>query len=146
MSLIRWNPLWDGFDEMENVFHQMPALRNNMQLHKGFVPAMDVYETKDAVVIETPLAGIRPEDVEVHIENGVLSLKGSHNKEHEIEEKNYYQKEIRSGSFFRQVTLPVAVKEHEIAAEFEDGILKITAPKASPEEPKKVPINIKTKK
>ncbi len=145
MSLIRWSPMWDSFDDMEDVFRRLPAFRG-MDLQKGFVPAMDVYETKDAVVVETPLAGVRPEDVQVNVEKGILTVQGSHKKEHEIDEKNYYQKEVRSGSFYRQVALPVAVKEDDINAEFEDGILRISAPKATPTQTKKVQVEIKKKK
>lgn len=131
---------------MEDIFKSLAALRKTTSLYKGFAPAMDVYETKDTVVVETPLAGVRPEDVQVQVEKGVLTVQGSHKKEHEIDEKNYYQKEMRSGSFYRQVVLPVAVVEDKISAEFEDGILRISAPKAAPTSSKKVQIQIKNKK
>lgn len=130
---------------MEDIFKSLAALRNTRSLYKGFAPAMDVYETKDTVVVETPLAGVRPEDVQVQVEKGVLTVQGSHKKEHEIDEKNYYQKEMRSGSFYRQVVLPVAVVEDKISAEFEDGILRISAPKAAPAKTKKVQVEIKKK-
>lgn len=136
MTLLNQNPL----DDSES---QVPAVRKHMGLVKGFAPAMDMYETKDAIVIETALAGVRPEDVEVSIEDRVLTVKGSHTKEHEVEEKNYYQKEVRSGSFFRQVALPTSVKESDVIAEFADGVLQITAPKAEPGDSKKVEVKIK---
>jgi HSP20 family protein len=134
--LTQQNPLGDSDSNV-------PAVRKHMGLVKGFAPAMDMYETKDAIVVETVLAGVRPEDVEVSVENRVLTVQGSHSKEHEIEEKNYYQKEVRSGSFFRQVALPTSVKENEVVAEFADGVLQITAPKAEPGESKKVEVKIK---
>ena len=132
MSLIRWSPMWDPFQEMEEVMS-----------HKGFVPAMDVYETNDAVMVETPLAGVKPEDVRVSVEKGVLTLQGESSKEHEVDEKNYYRKEVRSGSFFRQVALPAPVKEDSVTAEFEDGVLKIMCPKAGPTEAKKIEVVVK---
>ncbi len=121
MSLIRWNPM------------------------KVFTPAVDVYETDKAVVVETPLAGFNPEDVKISVENGVLTLQGEHKKEHEIEEKNYYRKEVRSGAFYRQIALPTAVLEDKVEASFEEGVLKITCPKTKSAELKKVEIKI-TKK
>ena len=133
----------DPFEEMENLMNRLPALRGQRGLAKGFVPAMDMYETKDAVVVETALAGVHPEDVEVSVEKNVLTVQGKHSKEHEVEEKNYYQKEVRSGSFYRQVALPAAVKDEEVSAEFEDGVLKITAPKAEKAKPKKINVTVK---
>ncbi|MFA4830825.1 MAG: Hsp20/alpha crystallin family protein [Patescibacteria group bacterium] len=141
MSLIRWSP-WDPFEEMEEMMSRLPAMPNMAQMAKGFTPAMDVYETKDAVVVETPLAGVNPNDVEVSVEKGVLTVKGESKKEHEVDEKNYYRKEVRSGSFFRQVALPAAVKEDAVKAEFEDGILKITCPKATPTPVKKIAVKV----
>ncbi|MFA5062127.1 MAG: Hsp20/alpha crystallin family protein [Patescibacteria group bacterium] len=96
----------------------------------AFVPAMDMYETDKDVVVKLPLAGIKPEDVSISVEKGVLVIKGGSKNEHEVDEKNYYRKEIRSGAFYREVALPTAVLEDKVSAEFQDGVLKITAPKA----------------
>ena len=109
---------------------------------QGFVPAMDVYETKDAVVVETPLAGVDPGDVQVSVEKGVLTIQGESKHEHEVDEKNYYRKELRSGSFYRQVALPVSVKEDAVQAEFSGGMLKITAPKTTPAQAKKIDVKV----
>ena len=134
--------MWDSFEEMDEMMNRLPAAGNFAQMQKGFVPALDMYETKDAVMVETPLAGVKPEDVEVTVEKGVLTVKGQSKKEHEVDDKNYYRKEIRSGSFFRQVALPAAVMEDKVNAEFSDGLLKITCPKATPSMPKKVNIKV----
>lgn len=142
MSLIRYNP-WDPFAEMEEMFNRLPAMHG---MGKGFSPAMDVYETKTSVVVKAPLAGVDPKDVEVSVEQGVLSVKGETKKEHEVDDKNYYRKEMRSGSFYRQVALPAPVKEDQVKAEFEDGVLKITCPKAAEKKPKKVNVEVKKKK
>lgn len=109
---------------------------------KAFVPAINMYETDKAVVVETPLAGINPEDVEVSVQKGVLVLKGESKKEHEVEEKNYYRKEIRSGSFYREVALPTPVVEDKVTAEFENGMLKVLCPKAGPDQNKKVSVKV----
>lgn len=135
--------IWDPFAEMEEMMRNLPTLSNNQAaVQKGFVPALDVYETKQDVVVETPLPGIDPKDVEVSVEKGVLTIQGQSKKEHEMQEKNYYRKEIRTGSFFRQVALPGPVKEDKINAEFSDGILKISCPKAMPSAAKKVSIKV----
>lgn len=149
MSLIKYNPNWDPFREMEEMMQRMPMMRRNMTpaaMGEGYLPAVDVYETKTDVVVEASLPGMDPKDVEVSIDNGSLTIKGEHKKEREVEEKNYYQKEVRSGSFYRTVPLPTAVKEDKIAAEFEDGVLKIACPKQSPTKSKKVNVKVVTKK
>ena len=150
MSMIRWSPsVWDPFEEMEEMLGRPPVAGGRSSLPsmgRGFVPAMDVYETKDAVTIETPLAGVDPKDVQVTVEKGVLTVQGFTKKEHEVDEKNYYRKEVRSGSFYRQVALPAAVKEDGVVAEFADGLLKITCPKAAPAHSKKVTVQVKGKK
>lgn len=139
MSLIRWSPML--FDEMDEMFNRLPASMGS-QAMKAFVPALDMYETDTEVVVETPLAGVRPEDVEVSVQKGVLTLKGESKKEHEVDDKNYYRKEIRSGSFYRQVILPTPVMEDKVTAEFADGVLKITAPKAQSAVTKKINVQI----
>jgi len=96
--------------------------------------------------VETSLPGINPKNVEVSIEKGLLSIQGTVKKEHEVDDKNYYRKEMRSGSFFRQLSLPVPVKEDQVTAEFEDGLLKITLPKQEPTKGKKVQVKVVKKK
>jgi len=131
MSIIRYNPMLDPFAEMEEMLNR-----------RAFVPAMDVYETDKAVVVESPLAGINPDDVKITVEKGILTLQGESKKEHEVDEKNYYRKEVRSGAFFRQVALPAPVVEDKVSAEFEDGILKITCPKAPAAVSKQVTVKV----
>jgi HSP20 family protein len=132
--------MWDPFAEMEEAFNRLPSTNN--QSMKTFMPAMDVYETDKAVIVETPLAGVNPDDVKVSVEKGVLTVQGESKKEHEVEEKNYYRKEVRSGAFYRQVPLPAPVLEDKISAEFEDGMLKILCPKSVTAKAKPVSVKI----
>lgn len=144
MSLVKYNSSLDPFQEMEEMMKNFSLMKENNFL-KSFTPAMDIYETEKDVIVETPLAGVKIEDVEVNIEKGILVIQGQNKKEHEIDDKNYYRREIRSGSFFRQILLPTPVIEEKITAEFENGILKITCPKKEKTEVKKVQVKIKTK-
>ena len=141
MSLIRWTPTgFDPFNEMDKFFGLVPVGQNN-----AFVPSLDIYQDKDNVIVETPLAGIKPENVSIKIENDVLTIEGQMEKKSEVDEKNYYRKEVRHGSFHRSVALPVGVNGHEAKAEYEDGLLKITMPKMAEVKPKNVKIEIKKK-
>ncbi len=141
MSLIRWSPMFDPFSDMDEVFNRLPAM-SSMQQMKSFVPAINMYETDAAVMVEIALAGVKPEDVDISVQKGVLVLKGQSKKEHEVEEKNFYRKEVRSGSFYREIALPTHVQEDKVTAEFEDGMLKITCPKAEPVQAKKVSVKV----
>ncbi|PIT86064.1 MAG: molecular chaperone [Candidatus Magasanikbacteria bacterium CG10_big_fil_rev_8_21_14_0_10_43_6] len=149
MSLIRWSPNWDPFADMQDMMQQTLPARIQQQAVAGqnaFIPAVDMYETKNDLIVETPLAGMNPEDVEVEVSNGILTIKGETKKEREVEEKNYYRKETRSGSFFRQVPLPVSVIEEKVSAEFADGVLQITCPKSGEQQSKKISVKVTTSK
>jgi HSP20 family protein len=127
---------------MEKMFGDfMPTLRGDKS---SFVPAVDMYEDKNNLIVETQLAGIDPDKVEISIENDVLCIKGKSEKKSEVEDKNYYRKEIRHGSFYRSVPLPTHVQGDKASATAEDGVLKISIPKAQETKPKT--IKIKTKK
>jgi len=123
---------------MEEAMKSMlPTVRGNQF---GFTPAIDMYEDKDNIIVETQLGGIDPENVDVSIENNVLSIKGESEKKSEIDEKNYYRKEIKRGSFYRSIALPTKVDGNSAKAINEDGLLKITIPKAAEVKPKSIKI------
>ena len=128
MSLIKWSPFYEPFEGFDKMLEEMNALAPRGA--GGIVPPVDVYETADAVVVETPVAGMDPNQIDVSIENGVLTIKGTSERKTEVDDKNYYRKEVRRGSVFRQVALPASVEEGKASASYENGILKITAPKA----------------
>ncbi len=145
MSLIKWNPYNDhfNFDDMDKIFNEMlPTVSANKF---GFTPAVDMYEEKDNIIVETQLAGIDPEKISVSIENDVLCLKGEAEKKSEIDEKNYYRKEIRRGTFYRSIPLPTKVDGDKASAVNEDGVLKISIPKAAEIKPKSIKIKTKNK-
>jgi len=146
MSLIKWSPsMNDGFsfDDMDKMFGEMlPAVRAQQA---GFTPALDMYEDQENIIVETQLAGIDPEKVNISIENDVLCIRGESEKKSEIEEKNYYRKEIRRGSFYRSVPLPTKVDGDRATAMTEEGVLKIVIPKADEIQPKTIKIQTNKK-
>jgi len=133
MALIKWSPFLD-MEPFEEMGKMIGAL----------TPAIDMYEDKNNVIVEIQLSGIDPEKVNISIENDVLCIKGESEKKSEVEDKNYYRKEIRRGGFYRSVPLPAHVIGDKASAVAEDGVLKITIPKAPKLKPKT--IKIKTKK
>lgn len=138
MAIIKWSPMLEPFEEMDKFISEFTP-----SFTKGFMPAVDIYQDKDNVYIESPLAGVEPKDIEISIENDVLSMQGNMEKKTEVDEKDYYRKEVRRGSFYRSVSLPTHVVGEEAKANFEKGILKITIPKAPEAKPKTIKVNIK---
>lgn len=140
MALIKWSPFLEPFEEMDKMLSEFVPSRSS-----GFVPAVDMYEEKDNVIVETQLAGIDPDKVSISIENDVLCVKGESEKKSEVEDKNYYRKEIRRGSFYRSIPLPTHVDGDKASAIAEDGVLKISIPKAAETKPKTIKIETKKK-
>lgn len=112
MSLTRWSP-----------FEMTPDAG-------ALIPPVDVYETENAVVVESPVPGVELEKIEVTVEDGVLTIRGEDERRSEVDEKNYYRKEVRHGSFSRSVQLPVPVIGDKAETTVEKGILRISLPKA----------------
>lgn len=134
--------MYDPFEDVDQMFKDfVPAVRGSQA--QGFMPAIDMYEDKDNVIVEAQLAGIDPEKVSVSIENDVLCIKGESEKKTEVDEKNYYRKEIRRGSFYRSLPLPSHVAGADAKAEASDGVLKIMIPKAPEALPRKIKIETK---
>lgn len=136
MSLIRWTPLYEPFLDVERAF-------NGLAIGSVTTPAVDLYDTADSVVAEVALTGFDPENVKIQIENNILSIEGTSEKKSEVDDKNYYRKELQSGSFHRVISLPAAVNGQETTAEYDKGILRITMPKKEEVKPKAVSISIK---
>ena len=142
-GLIRWDPFGDRaigrfFDEsiVRPGFGWMaPVSAANL--------AIDMYETKDDVMVRAALPGVKPEQVEVTITGDALTIRGESKEENEVKEENYVRKERRYGSFSRCVTLPSGVKADKAEATFENGVLTLKIPKT--EEAKPRTIKVKTK-
>ena len=137
MPIIKWTPFLEPFEDMNKMFDDYMPARGGFT---GLIPAVDVYQDKDKVYVETQLAGIDPEKVDISIENDVLIIKGENEKKSEVEDKNYYRKEIRRGSFYRSVPMPTHVIGEKASAEAVNGILKISVPKAAETKPKTIKI------
>jgi HSP20 family protein len=139
MSLIKWSPFFEPFENFDKMLDTYPSASHG----NGLVPAIDVYDSKDAVVIETALPGVEQKNIKLSIENDVLVISGSSERKTEVDEKDYYRKEIRSGSFMRQVALPAGVNGEAAKASFKDGILKVEVPKLAAPKSKAITIDVK---
>lgn len=128
MRLVKWSPMMPPmFQDFNDMFEDFAG--NNL-MAGNFSPAVDVYEKDNHVIVETPLPGIDADNLKITIENDVLSIEGSSEKKSEIDEKNYYRKEVRYGSFHRAVALPCSVEGDQADAQYKDGMLRVSIPKA----------------
>ncbi|MBL7141615.1 Hsp20/alpha crystallin family protein [Patescibacteria group bacterium] len=143
MALIPFHPnwLWQPDDDFDQFFKEWPKMKT-----ADFIPAINIYEKGNKIVVEAAIADINPEKIDISVENNTLILKGKSEKKSEVEEKNYYRHEVKSGSFYRAMTLPCKVKREEAEASYKQGVLKIEIPKAEKVKAKKLKIKVKKSK
>lgn len=103
----------------------------------------DVYQSQNDVIIELDIPGVKPEEIDITVENDVLTICGNREDKKEVKREDYYKKEVRSGSFSRSIILPMQVKNDEAVAKFEKGVLKIILPKADEIKSRKIKIEAK---
>ncbi len=139
--LVPWKPFFEP-EEFDKFFDGFAGRNTSV----GFSPAMDIYEDGGNLIIEAPMAGIKPEKVDISIENDILTIQGKMEKKSEVEDKNYYRREIQSGSFFRQVPLPAHVIGDKASAVYEQGVLKVSVPKVEEKKAKKIEVQVIDKK
>ncbi len=127
--------------DFDRIFDRWLSDRGTSQL-AAWMPPVDVRETNEAILVQAELPGLRPDDVDVRVENGVLTVSGE--KKHEVEEgkeeSGYHLFERRYGRFERSFTLPSSVSHDAIKARFDNGVLTISLPKAETARPRRVQI------
>lgn len=126
---------WDPFREIMNSW-------NDDSVAGDFVPAANVYQDKDNVIVQMDVPGMKADDIDITVENDVLTVSGQRKDEKEVKKEDYYRKEASYGSFSRSMILPMSVKGNEAQADFKDGVLKITLPKAEEVKPKKIAVKV----
>lgn len=116
------------------------GLNHPVRKEKPFLPAVDIVEHENHLVIHADLPGLTKDDVILEVEGDVLTLKGEMVSEHETGDRHFYRKERRRGSFERFFTLPENVNPEEIKASFKDGVLRVEVPKTEEKGPRKISV------
>lgn len=147
-SLIRWDPFAQGLSlrgAMDRLFDDS-LIRPDSWFTPMGIPdfTVDIYETKEDVMVQAALPGVKPEDAEISITGNSLTIRGHSNQENEVKEENYIRKEHRYGSFSRVIALPEGLKSDKAEATFENGMVKLRIPKS--DEIKVKTIRVKAKK
>jgi HSP20 family protein len=148
MALIRWEPvrelntIQNEMNRLFNTFFDAPAAPNSTQgMSRRWIPAMDLAETEDSFVLRADLPGLSEKDVNIELEDNVLTISGERKSEHEERKDGYYRVERASGSFSRSLTLPEGVDPEKISANFDRGVLEVQIPKPEQRKPRKVTIS-----
>ena len=142
-SIIRWEPAREMMtlrEAMDRLFDDAFTCPLSLSSNAWSVPAVDMYQTDNEVVVKAALPGIKADEVQINITGELLSLKGEVKQENETKEKAYHIREQRWGTFERSIALPTQVVADKAKAEFENGILTITLPKAEEVKPKTITI------
>jgi len=150
MAIVRWEPFRDlvGLqDRMNRLFDE--SFRG---LNRGsgdedwslgaWAPAVDIFEQDGNIVLNAELPGIDAKDVDIRLENNVLTLRGERKVDNEVKRDNYHRVERAYGTFTRSFTLPTVVDQEKIKAEYKDGVLKVVLPKREEAKPKQISISV----
>ncbi len=145
-NLIRWEPAREMMtlrDAMDRLFDDAFTRPLRLSDAQWSIPAVDMYQTDNEVVVKAALPGIKTDDVQINITGDLLSIKGEIKEKEETKEKSYHIREQRWGAFERTIALPTDVVADKAKAEFENGVLIITLPKAEAVKPKTITIKSK---
>jgi HSP20 family protein len=147
MAIVRWEPIRDLLslqERMNRMFNEQfrgaQGTDDEWALGGSWAPAVDIYEQGNDIVLKAELPGVDPKDVDIRLENNVLSLRGQRKLENEVKRESYHRVERSYGSFSRSFTLPSVVDQASIKAEFTDGVLKVVLPKREEAKPKQIEI------
>jgi HSP20 family protein len=144
-NLTRWEPVREMMtlrEAMDRLFDDA-FTRPLGQSGISTMPAIDLYQTADEVVVKASLPGLKAGDVQITITADVLTLRGEFKQEDERKDATYHIREHRSGVFERTLMLPTEVEGDKARAEFEDGVLTVTLPKAETVKPKTITVKAK---
>jgi HSP20 family protein len=130
-------------DELDRLFDGgLSELTGGSQLLSLWNPAVDVYQDKDNVFVKAEVPGMKKEDIDVSLHDGILSISGERKAETTHKDAETYRSERFVGRFQRSLTLPAQVKADAVKAQYKDGILTITLPKAEEAKPKQIEIKV----
>ena len=144
MAITRWDPFREVVtmqNRLNSLFRDMNG-DNDPLAAASFVPAVDIYEDAQKVVLKLEIPGIEEKDLDIRVENHTLTVKGERKFEAEEKEQNFHRIERRYGSFFRAFTLPSTVDTENVKAGYTAGVLKLELAKKAEAQPKQIKVNI----
>jgi len=144
MTLVRYEPwnLLNQFRRDMDRFYETPGEGDETSsiVTSDWIPAVDIKETDTAFEIHADIPGVDPKDIDVHMENGILTIKGERQTENKEEHEGYKRIERSRGSFYRRFSLPDTADADKISAKSNHGVLEITIPKQEKVQPRKISV------
>lgn len=144
MAIIKWDPWKDLLtlpDEMSRFFSR--AVGEWEPFARGvWSPALDMYESDKEIIVKAELPGLTAKDIDVTVDEDMLTIRGERKFSKEAKEENYYRLERRYGAFERAVPLPASIQKNKAKATFKEGVLEIRMPKAKEVEAKRVKVAV----
>ncbi len=151
MAIVRWEPFRDLVSiqgRMNRLFDEAfrGATRQSGDEEEwslgSWAPAVDIFEQDGNIVLKAELPGVDSKDVDVRVENSVLTLRGERKLDNEVKKESYHRVERAYGSFSRSFTLPSVVDTEKIKADYRDGVLRVNLPKREEAKPKQISISV----
>jgi HSP20 family protein len=150
MAIVRWEPFRDLAslqERMNRLFDESfkgigRGTEDDWLLGGTWAPAVDIFEQEGNIVLKAELPGIDPKDVDIRLENNVLTLRGERKVDNEVKRESFHRIERAYGTFARSFTLPSTVDQQSIKADYKDGVLKVVLPKREEAKPKQITIGI----
>ena len=152
MSLIRYQipemPAWSSLDRLDSFRDEVNRLfdfswpSRDSGLFSGWSPALDVFDEKDSLSVKVELPGVKKEEINLSLHDGVLTISGERKQEREVPAGGTFRTERYFGKFQRSVTLPAAVDANQVSATYKDGILTVELAKAEEAKPKQITVTV----
>lgn len=145
MSMLRHNP-WSLFDQLQHEMNRskgfpVKAEDNGDVVTSDWAPAVDIKEEDKQFVLVADIPGVSPKDIDIHMENGVLTIKGERDSEKKTERDGYKRIEREHGVFYRRFTMPESVNAEGIDAKSDNGVLTVTIPKQKQVQARKIKVS-----
>ncbi|HUB18478.1 MAG TPA: Hsp20/alpha crystallin family protein [Acidobacteriaceae bacterium] len=145
MAITRWDPFRDVLtlqNRMNSLFQEFNRSDADGMSTAAFVPPVDIYEDEHKIVLKLEVPGMKENDLDIQIENNVLTVKGERKFEKEEKEENFHRIERRYGSFYRSFTVPNTVNPDSVKASYEAGILRLELEKRAEAKPKQIKVAV----
>src|SRR5256886_7331210 len=143
-TLDRWEPFrgTSSENQLNRLFSDFFGRASQEQNLTSWAPAVDIYEGEHELVVKADLPDIRPEELDIRVENNILTIRGERKFEKKVDEKNYLRVERAYGSFARSFALANTVNSEAINADYKDGVLTLTIPKREEAKPKQIKVSV----
>ena len=138
MPVVRWEPYQDAAS-LQRLYRMFGAA-----IERSWMPAVDIIDTPAAYVLKVELAGMKPEDVHIELEDDVLTISGERHQEEKLDTEQYQSTEWHYGAFQRSISLPRSVKRDAIEASYENGVVEVRVPKAAEVIPQRIELKVKS--